>query len=208
MSFCKNYTFNGIGVQCKDKAGGIKEIWVLPADKFRFNAVTSTEEPTLEEVTHADLQFATISQGVITGWSNVSQATDVTNNGGAAFYIRKNTGSMTTTLNYNENAGNSFSTECVVNVLGMNTSKRLEFMGLWMTETRVVVKDNNGKYWILGQDYGVEASAGTGETGTAMSDANQFTVTLKDDSRLFPRELSTSSVSVIEQVLYPVGGDE
>jgi hypothetical protein len=40
----------------------------------------------------------------------------------------------------------------------------------------IIVKDNNGKLWIMGKDRGLMTSVGTGTTGTAMGDLNGYTV--------------------------------
>jgi len=75
-------------------------------------------------------------------------------------------------------------------------------MGLCMDETNVVVKDSNGKYWYLGWDEPVSNSAATGVTGTAATDLNGYTVTLKDDSTQFPREIADSSfIAAIEAIV-------
>lgn len=40
----------------------------------------------------------------------------------------------------------------------------------------IVVKDNNGKFWIMGKDRGLMTTTSTGATGTAMGDFNGYTV--------------------------------
>jgi len=40
----------------------------------------------------------------------------------------------------------------------------------------IVVKDNNGKFWIMGKDRGLMTTTSTGATGTAMGDLNGYTV--------------------------------
>ncbi len=40
----------------------------------------------------------------------------------------------------------------------------------------IVVKDNNGKFWLMGKDRGLMTTTGTGATGTAMGDLNGYTV--------------------------------
>ena len=54
----------------------------------------------------------------------------------------------------------------------------------------VIVKDNNGVYWFLGYDEPVNATAGGGQTGQAKTDANQYTITLTDESHELPYEVS------------------
>ena len=60
-----------------------------------------------------------------------------------------------------------------------------------------IVKDANGKYWYLGKDEPVNASAGDGQTGTARSDANRYTITLQDQSKEMPYEVDPSIVDAL-----------
>jgi len=41
-----------------------------------------------------------------------------------------------------------------------------------------IVKDRNGKYWLLGKNNGIEVSAGTSQTGTTMGDRSGYELTL------------------------------
>lgn len=178
---CNNYTFNGIAVQCKDSIGGVVKVWVSRSDDAKITINTSNV---------ADVTY--VSSASV---SSLSDAFKV-------FNLRKNSASMVSTLNVSENAGNSFSTEVNMSFLKMETAKRLEMMGLFMNETRVIVKDRNGKYWALGADAGVEASAGTGETGTAATDGNLYSVTLKDDSVELPAEITdTTVIAALEAIV-------
>ena len=100
---------------------------------------------------------------------------------------------MTSTLTVNDNAGSYFSTEVTMNFLKMETSKRLEVMAMLMGQTTGVVKDNNSRYWAIGINNPLEGSAGTAETGTASSDANQYTVTISVDDAELPMEITDST---------------
>ena len=42
----------------------------------------------------------------------------------------------------------------------------------------VIVQDNNSRYWLLGADNGLEATAGTAGTGTAFGDRSGYEMTL------------------------------
>lgn len=41
-----------------------------------------------------------------------------------------------------------------------------------------IVEDNNGRYWLLGAENGLEITTGTSSTGTAFGDRNGFEMTL------------------------------
>jgi hypothetical protein len=67
-----------------------------------------------------------------------------------------------------------------------------------MGDLAVIVKDANGKYWYLGKDEPVNASAGDGQTGTNRGDANRYTLTLQDNSLEMPYEVDAT---IIENLL-------
>ena len=79
----------------------------------------------------------------------------------------------------------------------METTKRVEMTALALGDLAVIVKDANGKYWYLGKDEPVNASAGDGQTGTARGDANRYTITLQDESLEMPYEVDETIIPSI-----------
>ena len=61
-----------------------------------------------------------------------------------------------------------------------------------------VVEDANGEMWFLGANGPLTATAGTGETGTAKSDRNAYTLTLTDESLGFPMSLDESAKEAVK----------
>ena len=59
----------------------------------------------------------------------------------------------------------------------------------------VLAKDANGKYWFLGKDEPVMATAGEGVTGTARGDRNGYGITLQDTSLEMPYEVDAELVA-------------
>ena len=162
---------SGLAVGCKDSIGGIKKTWFAP-----YGVQT------------------TISQGTLSIDSDDIASFKVYN-------FRKATGSMTSTLNTSETAGNSFTTEVSLQFLKQETSKRLEVMALLMNEMVGVIKDGNGKYWYIGYDYPIEATAGTAETGTAMTDLNGYNITITDNSIELPYEITdATTIAALEAI--------
>ena len=84
----------------------------------------------------------------------------------------------------------------------METKKRMEIAALVVGQVVAVVEDCNGKYWFLGIDDYVSASAGTGETGVQKGDQNAYTLTLSTDSETFPYELSAAAVTALLANVY------
>ena len=79
----------------------------------------------------------------------------------------------------------------------METAKRIEIMALMMSACAVIVRDSNDKYWYLGKDNYVECSAGSAQTGTAISDSNHYELTLTDTSSELPYEVAASSIDAL-----------
>lgn len=164
-------SLGGIILDCASSVGGIKEVYIAPY----MNIVSVTAE-----------------SGIIN---------DIQTDGAVVFQkyqFRKQTGSMTSTLNVDETAGvNYVSTELNLVFTRMETSKRIEIAALATGQLAVIVKDGNNKYWYLGYNDYVSATAGSANTGTAKGDSNNYSITLKDESDSFPYEVAES---VIEQL--------
>jgi hypothetical protein len=166
MSIC-NVNIAGLCKDCDSSRGGIVEVYAA---------------------NYGDLT-PTISAGTITA---ISVAT------GASVYkyeFRKGTGSMTSTLTIDAaNGVNYVATELVLQFSKMETRKRIEMAALAVGELVFIVKDANGKYWYLGMDEAVTASAGAGQTGQAIGDGNFYSITLLDNANTWPYEVLASVV--------------
>lgn len=117
------------------------------------------------------------------------------------FNFRRNVSSMTSNLQTSETSGNSFQTDVVLQFMKQETAKRVELMALFMGTNKVIVLDGNGKYWALGKDYPVEASAGDAVTGTAATDLNGYDITLTDYSAELPYEITDeTTIAALEAI--------
>ena len=153
-------TLNGIQKDCKHNIGGVRKIWIAPYKKGT----------------------TTVDSGKINAISNVADF--------QGYEFTKNTASMTSTLNKDLANGTSYvNTEVIVQFNRMETEKRLEVQTLSIGDLQIIVLDNNGIYWFLGNDAPVEASAGTAQTGTAKSDGNFYNLTFTDESFEYPYEI-------------------
>lgn len=114
-------------------------------------------------------------------------------NGTGKFYqyeFRKNTSTFTSTLNADaDNATQYWTTEAVLQFKKTEAAKRSSVMALCQNDVVVVIEDNNGKYWLLGADNAVTATAGNQTMGTNRSDSNHYEITLTDESNELPYEV-------------------
>lgn len=166
-------TIAGITLDCESSLGGIKQVWITQYDNVK--SVNVDDETN---------QISAITLEADAKWYN--------------YQFRKGTGSLTSTLNVDETAGTNYvSNELALVFTKMETKKRIEIAALSIGQLVVVVEDSNGKYWFLGKDDYVSASAGTGVTGTAKGDQNAYTLTLATDSESYPYELSAEAIQSV-----------
>ena len=129
-----------------------------------------------------------------------NQVTGITMASGKKFkryYFRPGTSSMTSTLNLDVAAGVNFVQTLLTMLFSrMETVKRVEMSALAVNDLRAIVKDSNGVYWLLGEEEPMIANAGDGQTGTARTDANRYSITLEDNNSTFPKEILVGSGGV------------
>lgn len=164
----------GITDICSKSKGGIRKVYIAPYVDGAYS-VAKTED--------IDGKVTAITETV--KWLEVA--------------FRKNTGSVTSTLNIDNTAGvNYVSSEITLVFTRQETAKRIAVASMAVGQMLVVVEDANGLRWVYGMDTPVEASAGTAATGTNATDGNNYTITLSDESESFPYELDESVVLNVE----------
>lgn len=168
---------------CEPSIGGISKIYLANVDDVQ--SITTGSTTGLVETVTAD---------------GVTEITMASGKKFQEFTLRKNTSNFTSTLNVNDNGSSYVSTVISYIMPRMDAAKRAAMQSLIMAEAIAIVKDSNGKYWLIGDtDNPLTNTAGTGETGTAKGDSNQYTVELTAEQNLYPYQVLASAVeSVIE----------
>lgn len=171
MAYCLQ-NLAGISIDCNEGSkGGIKKVYIA---------------------NYGDIKSIADADGVITG---------ITMNDTAkfkAYSFRKGTSNMTSTLNSDEANGiSNVSTVLSLVFTRQDTAKRIEMTALSLGQLVAIVLDANGKYWYLGKDDYLSASAGGAETGTANTDRNAYTLELTDTSDTYPFEVAASAIADI-----------
>lgn len=162
---------NGIAADCQTNVGGIREIYIA-----NYGDVTTVE---LDETSN---MIKTITMADTAKFKK--------------YAFKKNTSSMTSTLNVDPANGVNFvQTDLTVVFAKQETVKRMEIAKLSLGELRVIVLDANGKYWFLGKEEFVSATSGTAETGTNRTDGNRYSIVLSDYSSSYPYEVDPSIVA-------------
>lgn len=164
---------NGIAADCQTNVGGVREVYIA-----NYGEVTTIE---VDEVSN---MIKTITMADSAKFKK--------------YAFKKNTSSMTSTLNVDPANGVNFvQTDLTVVFAKQETVKRMEIAKLSLGELRVIVLDANGKYWFLGQEEFVSATSGTAETGTNRTDGNRYSIVLSDYSSSYPYEVDPSIISGI-----------
>ena len=162
---------NGIAADCQTNVGGIREVYIA-----NYDDVTTVE---IDEVSN---MIKTITMADTAKFKK--------------YAFKKNTSSMTSTLNVDPANGVNFvQTDLSLVFAKQETVKRMQLAKLSLGELRVIVLDANGKYWFLGQEEFVSATAGTAETGTNRTDGNRYSITLTDYSSSYPYEVTPTIVA-------------
>ena len=162
---------NGIAADCQTNVGGVREVYIA-----NYGDVTAIE------VDDSSNMIKTITMADTAKFKK--------------YAFKKNTSSMTSTLNVDPANGVNFvQTDLSLVFAKQETVKRMEIAKLSLGELRVIVLDANGKYWFLGQEEFVSATAGTAETGTNRQDGNRYTITLTDYSSSYPYEVTPTIVA-------------
>ena len=169
---CSLNTLAGIAGACESNQGGIIEVYINHFDQVEEVTVTS------DKISAIALKAS-----------------------GEKFHVynfKRNTGSLTSTYTIDPANGVNFVTSDLTLVFAkQDTVKRIEISALALDDLVVIVKDANGKYWYLGYDEPVQASAATAQTGTARTDGNSYNITLQDTSLKLPYEVDAAAIATL-----------
>ena len=174
MANCTSIALTGVQRDCGANLGGVKQMWLIPDGKLELTYDSD----------HTKISNIAYPSGSTTTFSS--------------FAFKPGTAYMNTTLSKDATNGSLFwTTEAYLQFPRMETAKRVAIKALAEAECQGVIKDSNGKYWFIGQDEPVEATAGTGQTGTAKTDGNFYSMTLTDNSLEPPMEVDATAFETL-----------
>ena len=146
----------GFTVGCNDSIGGVAEFWIanMPSD---FAAATDGSG----EVTG------------LTGTGLVYYKYEATNAQGAASVMNDNP-------TVNDQNGTSYFDQTATYILNkMEKTKRNEIKMIARAKMSIIIKDNNGNFWLMGKENGVRLASGDNGTGTALGDRNGYSLSFQ-----------------------------
>jgi hypothetical protein len=161
----------GITLGCRDNAGGVNRVWITD-----YENVTSVVKNTGDTITS------------ITGTGVFYE-----------FQLIRTTSEMTETINASLENGTVFYTqELVMFFAKLEQYKRNIIKTLAQSfRLAVIFEDNNGSYFLLGEEYGMFVSAGSNVTGLALGDRQGYNLTLQALEQLPMNELAGTIYSVV-----------
>ena len=171
MAYCISNTLSGIKSVCEGSIGGIKRVLIA---LYQDNIYTMSGE-------------TVVGVASATTWY--------------AYDFKPQVSNFTSTLTKTDAGGVYVETDINLVFARMNAVKRIEMNALALDDMAVVVIDNNGEYHAFGRWLPVTTSAGTGETGTAYGDSNQYTVTLHAADRDFAPLFSEDGKTAINALV-------
>lgn len=140
----------GYSLDCRDSAGGITEVYFI--EKANVTAIAE-------------------ASGIVSGLTKAN---------GKRFWkyeLPKQTGFLTETITPSTENGTVFySSELSIVINKLSAAVRNEIRLLAQNVLIAVVKDNNGKYWMIGAERGIDMSESTSGTGTAYGDRSGYTL--------------------------------
>lgn len=160
MACCQ--TLTGLSSACEANMGGIKTAWIACS----------------EDVPKASI---TISNGEVTAITSFSTAFK-------KYEFKKNTGNTVTTPTVTD-GGVFYDSSISLQFAKQETVKKLEIEAIAQSDMKVIIQDNNGKYWFYGYENDVTLSDGSVESGTALTDFNGYNITLSSSELALPYEV-------------------
>ena len=170
MSTCG--TLTSISLDCRNNLGGVASVFI-----------GSTTGYDIDLLGLADNSVSGFTFG--SGSTSVVEVSGLTTSPMFEFQQPRQAANFTETGTFDEANGVAFyesSLTIVVNKLEADKLNALNVLGQ-NTKLVVVFKDNNGNYFMVGNETGAIVTASTGDTGTSFGDRNGLTITFTGYSR-------------------------
>lgn len=144
---------SGIALGCRDNVGGLKTLYIT--DYCNIASITQSTGDTITQISGTGEFYC--------------------------FALIRTTSQHTETVNASlENATVFYQGETVTYFAKLEQAKRNILKTLAQSQRlALVIEDNNGNYFFLGQTYGCYISAGTSQTGKSLGDAAGYNLTFQ-----------------------------
>jgi len=162
----------GQEVECRDNLGGVQEIYIANFE---------------------NIQAITESSGVIT---------DITMVGSSKFYtfqLRQEDAEYTNPSTSSRETGSTFYDSTVVfSMKKMSASQKNSISNIVKARLMVIVKDNNGTFFVVGETRGADALETTNSSGKAFGDLNGAIITISGKEPDFDKTFTGSIAEITD----------
>lgn len=163
---------SGYSLDCKDSMGGIKSV------------------------------YFSVFENVSGVTSSAGTATAIAKANGGRFYkynLQRATAMWEEVYTDDPAQGTQFHVQNLNIVLNkMMAATSVQIKTLAQNRLMAVVEDKNGKYWLLGQENGLDRSGGKSGSGTAGGDRNGYEINFTTDNKEMALEVSSGIISGLE----------
>ena len=173
---CTTY-LTGFSTSCGSNLPSIKKLYVGTFESSTFT-YTYQQNSESQDVLDAD------------GNKIIEAVSGATLKSGAdkwvEFQFRKNSSSMDTEMTVNDNGSHYYTNSATCTFAKIENSKRLALQSVASGECSMIIVDSNNQTWLIGAENPVSLTTLSGSTGTAISDSNQYSVTLSAEEPTMP----------------------
>lgn len=161
----------GNSIPCRSSVGGVAEIYITElANKSTF----------------------TSSSGIITAFTLASTKKFWT------YFVEKENATFTDTTIVSPENGTKFNEQGgTFMIKQMTASNRNELELMAQNRVMVIVKDNNGIYWLLGESNGLDVTNIAAATGKAYGDLNGYTITFAGREVYSAKQVTSSLLATL-----------
>ena len=191
---CTPKYLTSIDTSCGSNLPSIKSLWIGQFDSATFtytylqngsqNVTDDDDNPIKESVSGA-----TLKQGS-KPW--------------VIFNFKKNTGELTSEMTVNDNGSHYYTNGVNLVFAKIDNGKRLSLEAVGSGECTMIVLDSNNQYWLIGAENSVAMTTLTATTGVAVSDSNQYSVTLSAEEPTMPILIEADQAQTIINTLTTV----
>ena len=165
----------GVTKACRDSAGGLTTIYVTEHSNLTQSSITS-------------------ASGVITNVATFLSS-------GKKFWtieVEMGVGNEVENITPNRQAGTTYYEQNLNFYIPKKQASIAQWvMTLAQNDLAFIVKDKNGAYRLLGQQFGLGMTASTAPSGTAMADQNGYVLNFQGQETYLANEVSSTLISAL-----------
>ena len=194
---CTSKYLTSITTSCSSNLPSIKSLWIGQFDSASFT-YTYLQDGQSQDIIDDDgnkiieaVSGATLKEGS-KPW--------------VIFNFKKNTGELTSEMTVNDNGSHFYTNGVNLIFARIDNSKRLSLEAVSSGECTMIVLDSNNQYWLIGAENSVAMTTLTATTGVAISDSNQYSLTISADEAHMPIFIENDQAQTIISTLTTAPG--